>query len=44
MWLKTDKSKEYNFMLYRLQKTVTEIKGKKISSTLKHIFEKILRY
>lgn len=29
IWLKTDKSKEYNFMLYRLQKTVTEIKGKK---------------
>lgn len=42
MWLKNDKSKEYNFMLYRLQKTVTQIKAK--ISMLKHIFKKILRY
>lgn len=29
MWLKNDKFKEYNFMLYRLQKIVIEIKVKK---------------
>lgn len=42
MWLKNDKSKEYNFMLYRLQKTVAQIKAK--ISMLKHILKKILRY
>lgn len=42
MWLKNYKSKEYNFILYRLQKILTEIKAK--LSTLKNIFEKKIRF